>query len=80
MRTGIVAQPMVFLMMAMPVSASGSREESDERICLAFGFSVFIYVTSAAMAMFGYRDGDAQAIIEEENDDRPRWTVIPFEW
>ena len=80
MRAGIVAQSMVSLMMAMPVAAWDSRQDSDERICLAFGFSVIIYVTSAAMVMFGYRDGDAQAIIEEENDDCPRWTVFPFEW
>ena len=80
MRTGIVAQPMIFLMMAMPVAASDSRQDSDERMCLALGFSVFIYVTTAAMAVFGYREEDAQAIIDEANDDRPRWTVIPFEW
>ena len=80
MRAGIVAQSRVSLMMAMPVAAWDSRQDSDDRICLAFGFSVFIYVTSAAMVMFGYRDGDAQAIIEEENDDCPRWPVFPFEW
>ena len=76
----MVKQPMVLLMMAMPVAAWDAHQDHDERMCLAFGLSVLIYVTSAAMAVLGYQPGDVDAIVEEENDDRPRWCAFPLQW